>query len=438
MSAIITHNHRIYMAKQFINATANSGDDLYMFIGKATPWSTDPYPVDPKDSTYVAKNVWDNMLAMKKVTQNSMELVVPNIPWQSNTVYTAYTDHNTNLYDGNTNFYVFTSNSEVFKCISNNNGALSTVSPLGLGTSSNNYIQTTPDGYQWKYMLDIEDNDQFVSNFWIPIPQLATINSNQQLIQNSAVNGSIDYINVVNPGINYSNTQTSYIVNIIGDGIDANAYAVVNNGNIQRIVMANRGSGYSYANVVFGGVGSGAIATAIMSPPGGHGANAPIELGAGSVMISTFTDQDESGYFTVNSPFRQDGLILNPTIFNSNTQSSNNLVKTATTFSVSGGIGSYTGGETVYQGTNINNSTFSAIVIDFNSTTGILRLNNVVGSPVLQSILYGQSSGSQRYPTNIINPDVQKYSGQIIYLDNEIPVFRTPAQTEHFQYILQF
>jgi len=53
--------------------------------------------------------------------------------------------------------YVMTSARNVYKCLSNNNSALSTVEPTGDYTSSNGNIATS-DGYIWKYMYNITIN----------------------------------------------------------------------------------------------------------------------------------------------------------------------------------------------------------------------------------------------------------------------------------------
>lgn len=439
MSSITTDILKIRLAENFIDTMVNSNNSLYMYIGKETPWQNEPNPDQPHDSVKSYKTIWDDMIVMKKVTQNNLQLVIKKNVWTNNLVYTAYSDENFELFNSTNNpFYIINSNNEVYKCLSNNNSSASTIEPSGIGNSSNNYVTQTSDGYQWKYMLNIDPADTFLNNFWIPIPRIAPTNSSQSIIENSAVPGSIDVINVINGGSGYTNSNVSYIVNITGDGIGANAYATVINGSIQNVVMVNRGRDYTYANVSFTGTGSGANAIAIMPPSGGHGSNAVNELGAGSVMISISTVEDESGYFTVSNSFRQTGLILNPLKQGSNTVSSNNLVKTVMTFNMSGGIGSYINGETVYQGSSINNPTFSGIVVDFDSVSGSLRMNNIRGALLLQTILYGMNSGAQRYPTNIITPDVEKYTGDIIYINNGPPIQRAPTNIETYQFVINF
>lgn len=51
---------------------------------------------------------------------------------------------------------------------------------------------------------------------------------------------------------------------------------------------------------------------AIIPPPGGHGANAPRELGAASFMIVKEYNRDESGKVDTDNDFRQFGIVRNP------------------------------------------------------------------------------------------------------------------------------
>jgi hypothetical protein len=438
MPIITTFNLRNSLAKGLIGLIAQApGNALYLTIGRQLPWPTEPTAPPPIDSIHQTKLAWDDMIFAKIVTFNNLSLVIPRYNWVSGNVYTAYTDTQSNL--PTSQFYIYTSNNEVYKCLANGNGANSTVQPAGLGSASNNYIQTMSDGYQWKYMLQVQPADIFLNSFYFGVPIVPPPNSLQAIIQQASVPGSIDVITVTSGGSNYVNSPTSFIVNISGDGTGATAYANVSNNQVQNIIMTNRGSGYSYANVTFTDpVGTGATAQAIMPPPGGHGAEADTELCASTVMVSTVTANAELGFLTVNNAFREIGLLLNPLEFGSNTVSSNARCKVYVTLVVSGGVGSYNLNETVFQGTSINTSTFSGAVIDFDPIAGVITLNNIVGTPVLNGILYGLSSGTQRYVTNITNPDLELYTGEFLLLDHEPPIQRNPNQQEAYQLLLQF
>jgi hypothetical protein len=72
----------------------------------------------------------------------------------------------------------------------------------------------------------------------------------------------ISYIEVLNPGINFTSPP---IVTITGDGIGAEAVAVLVNGKISKITMVNRGIDYTRATVsISGGGGYGASAVPVI------------------------------------------------------------------------------------------------------------------------------------------------------------------------------
>ena len=48
-----------------------------------------------------------------------------------------------------------------------------------------------------------------------------------------------------------------------------------------------------------------------------------------------------------------------------------------------------------------------------------------------------QSLG-QTFVSGKANPDVKKYSGDIIYVDNRAPVTRTPSQKEEVKIVIEF
>jgi len=58
--------------------------------------------------------------------------------------------------------------------------------------------------------------------------------------------------------------------------------------------------------------GAGFSASAVVSPLGGHGSNAPRELGANKVMIRMLLKGDEGGDFDVVNDYRQFSIIKNP------------------------------------------------------------------------------------------------------------------------------
>ena len=95
----------------------------------------------------------------------------------------------------------------VYKCISNYGGAASTVKPTGQSTS----ISETSDNYRWKFMYEVQQADvlKYVTTDWIPIKYLALDDGNLQWdVQQAAVDGSLEHIDVTAGGTGYVNTNT--------------------------------------------------------------------------------------------------------------------------------------------------------------------------------------------------------------------------------------
>ena len=77
----------------------------------------------------------------------------------------------------------------------------------------------------------------------------------------------VSRITVINPGFGYTEAPD---VTIIGDGVNATAFAEIANGEITRIILNNRGSDYTTAVVtITGGNGSGGEATAAVDSRNG-------------------------------------------------------------------------------------------------------------------------------------------------------------------------
>lgn len=82
-----------------------------------------------------------------------------------------------------------------------------------------------------------------------------------------AYSGGVETIEIVNPGFGY---KTNPSVKIYGDGLGANAYSVVVNGSLSKIVVDNPGANYSQAVVEIDG-GGGNMGQAVATLQGRYG-----------------------------------------------------------------------------------------------------------------------------------------------------------------------
>ena len=210
MSAIINNSFRKYQADNFIGSF--STNNIYLAIGKNDPWAgasageyiettpsdtSIPVPIDTTVSSFLH---YDDMIAMKKIASSNTSHVLKRVDWTSGTVYVEYNHLQDDIIDQD--FFVFTEDFNIYKCISNNGGATSTVKP----TSDSVDIIETADGYRWKFMYEVQQADvlKYVTTDWIPVKYLTADDSTAQWnVQQAAVDGSLEHIDVTAGGAGY-------------------------------------------------------------------------------------------------------------------------------------------------------------------------------------------------------------------------------------------
>ena len=436
------NNLRVNNAEQFKNSVANttSGEILYLTFGKVYTWNNEASPNVATPAVATIYDVWNNMIGGKELFGGDFAHVIPRYDWTANTVYYAYDDLSTDLY--NQQFYVMTSDYNVYKCIGNNSINIpSTVKPTSVNPSS---TVTTSDGYIWKYMYTLSSSDKikYVTPNYIPVKTLKSNDGSLQWqVQNTAISGTIDNIIITNPGANYTNTQ-NITISISGDGKSAAAIAKINtiSNTVNSIVITDRGSGYTYASVTISDISvgsSGANARAIISPPNGHGSDPLYELGGKNILINGRFKYDENGTLPVTNDYRQIALIKDP-ILGGTTNVAISSVFSQVTGITTSGTGNYILDEWVYQGASFSTATFKGRVVSWSSATGKVTLINVEGTPTASKTLNGQSSFIARSVASVENPTLTKYSGKMLYVDNIKPITRSPDQIEDFKIIMKF
>lgn len=452
MAAIITNKFRIHNAEQYLEAfTEASGTNIYLFIGRPQAWTDDTSPPTPTDNITTHFNIYDDMVALKRVTSGDVTHAVVRRDWTTGTVYDTYAHDYSTANQSNSgasdlfssSFYVLTEDYNVYKVIDNNGNSASTVKPTGTSTS----IVSTADGYKWKYMYTISAADalKFLSTDFMPVkfvssdPGSGQPYKEQYDVQQAAVAGTIESIVVTAGGSGYSSAPT---VTITGDGTGATATATVTAGAVTAITVTNVGSGYTQVSVALsGGGGSGATVKAIVSPEGGHGANAVHELGGFYVMNNVRLEYaDGSGDFPVSNDYRRIGLVRDPYNYGTTT------VSTATTMSAtksitlnsSGLSGTFVVDETITGGT----SGATAKVIDWNGTTRVLRyyqdINTGFTSLQVSETITGGSSSASGSISALNNPEVAADSGDIMYIEHRRPINRASDQIEDIKLVVEF
>ena len=193
-NTVTTIKTRFSTSEQFKESFSEANPTVsYVFIGNHLAYADENTPTDISDTVQDEKVVWNNMIGGKKITGNDVEHVTPRVNWTANTKYRQYDDRidALTLLSANTTqnlkpMYVITTGRSVYKCLSNNTSANSTIEPTGDYATSNGVIDTA-DGYRWKYMFNIKPGNKFLTLDWIPCPT-----SNAQLDYTSSRLGVVD------------------------------------------------------------------------------------------------------------------------------------------------------------------------------------------------------------------------------------------------------
>ena len=226
----------------------------------------------------------------------------------------------TSLYS--TNYYAMNSDFRVYECIYN--GALPSNSGAGVisleePTHTDLQPRLESDGYIWKYLYTIKPSDiiKFDSAEYIPVPADWLTNTAVADVRNAAVDGKIETVvieDVTNASYQFNGTKNA--VPIRGDGSDGLASVTFINGKPSAVQVTNGGSGYSFGTLDLDDVvtGSGASFSVIVPPPGGHGADIYRELGANKVLVYSRIENSDvtNPDFPTGNQFARIGIIENP------------------------------------------------------------------------------------------------------------------------------
>ena len=293
----------------------------------------------------------------------------------------------------------------------------------GIGYTYAN-VTVTGDGTDGEVSADLSPGD------------INTLQANTELLTTA---GQIMSCVVISGGYGYGAAPT---VTITGDGTGATAEAIVEDGKVKKIEMTNYGSGYRYANVTIStsgeGLGYAATARAVMTPFGGHGKDPINGTYARTLMFYTNISKDKNQGFDVNNDFRQLGLIKNPRKYTTSATDYATFreILGSGCFVVTGTINTAT--FSADKNLRLNNQTTGKLFrIVSSTTTGCLiqSLENAV--PEIGEVLIDED-GNQFTIGGVTNPTVDKYSGDILFIDNKQAFTPTEDQTVTLRTVLKF
>jgi hypothetical protein len=200
-------------------------------------------------------------------------------------------------------------------------------------------FEAGPDGYVWKFMYNVGvyNARRYLTSEWVPVEYIADSSQGgpasgslsasrlaQVINQYAATPGQLLSISVDSGGSGYTSAPT---VNIYGFDVDsassAKAYAKISEGKVVQIIMKDSagasgysfGSGYDHRTYITlsGGGGSGASLSPNMHlDSGGLAFDPRNDLNASALMYTARIIGSEEEVFNINNDFRQVGLLRNP------------------------------------------------------------------------------------------------------------------------------
>jgi hypothetical protein len=279
-------------------------------------------------------------------------------------------------------------------------------------------------GYTYSTLTVVGDGTgaDIVAN--LSVGDLSTFQSNVELL---AVKGTIENIVVMDGGTSYSGGALT----IFGDGTGATAVPIISGGVVTGVTITNPGSGYSYATVSI--PGSNSVLRAIMSPTGGHGSNAVNELCANRLTFYTTITGEKNQGFTIANSFAQIGIVRNIRSFGNPSRFYGTNGSPLYAFTVTG--------STVQMNDNLVNATTGAqykiFAVDATGTNILVQdFNNEI--PTINTVLNNTSRSGQNTVTAIITPTVNKFTGDIVYINNVQAVQSSSDQIVTFKTSIQF
>jgi len=317
---------------------------------------------------------------------------------------------------GATAYFVGTqSSAKLIPLISNGQITAVQIDNGGTGYTYAN-ITVTGDGTSAALSADLSPGD------------INTLQANTELL---TPDGRIMAYPVISGGYGYG---SDFPVTITGDGTGAAATANIVNGRVNKITVTNYGLGYRWCKVAFDqGSGTGAAARGVMAPYGGHGKDPITGMFAKTLMFYSNISKDTNQGFTVNNDFRQLGVIKNPRQFGSYGNLANILASAC--YVVTGFID--TTNFTQDMSVNLGTASGPLFRIVALTSTGVLLQSLDNAEPVVGSVFIN-AAGNTFSASGVTAPTADKYSGNILFIDNKVAFTPTADQNVTMRTVIHF
>mgnify|MGYP003950413467 CR=1 FL=1 len=436
-----------------LKETADSGSTDTGAVAKSGVYrySTEDIPPLPLDNQREKLNVYDEIIAAKRITDAFARTVIRRYNWDlvANPKFDMWkpdysatpggggqvgkqtATNQTSIADAK--FYVMNSDYEVFKCLyngenpANASGQNATEEPKTSGgnyaSGTGLYTETSGAGYIWKYMYTMPTDDvlRFLSSDFMPI--VLPANNTRTAVTGSAVDGAIDVVLIEDGGANLPASQTLF-TSIKGDGTGGVIeFATDGSGTITSASIQARGQDYTYANVLLGNgnlfsdaglttaVGTGASAVGalevVMSPEGGHGFDHELELNGKRVMTNIrLTYAEGSGDFPVDNDFRRIGILKDPVLSGTTTFATQDTLSGLKAIKITGATADFIPDEEISQtvtGGTAKGTVVSWVLDSGSSTAGVLKYIQTVDAHVDQGVVQAFESNGANAVSGVLS-----------------------------------
>ena len=367
--------------------------------------------------------------------------------------------------------------------------------PRAAGTSGDGYI------WKYLYTISPSDIVKFDSTNYLPVPQDWATNTNDASVRkNAATSGQLKIVTITNRGVGVGTANKVYTqVPIKGDGSGAEATVTTNNdAKISDVTISNGGSGYTFGTLDLSAKGiegtTDPIFNVIIPPQGGHGADIYRELGAYNVLLYSRIENDtDNPDFVTGNQIARVGVIESPSAYDSDSNLEADKASAVYALKLTGagysgvsfnpddqitqtiGVGSTAFGRVVAydqntgvlkywqdkfhcgfntDGTKNSSPTYGFTMERFTADIGSQGSFNVIGgsatlaiqtsfgsaaNPGINTVINSRTYNlGQSFIKGVAQPEVKKYSGNIIYVDNRPSITRSTNQKEDIKVILQF
>ena len=475
MVAIVTDDLKFNVLEALLADYNAANSKYYIGLARSEQWDSNDAVKSPINSKFDETDFKERLQSVKKVEAASF--VVPRQDWAYGTIYPQWDDLRSGNLSNGRRYYVLTDNYGVYICLRTGKNKQGVAQPsLVKPASSNLEPFRTGDGYIWKflYTLSALKANYFLTSQFMPVHRQETTDSNstgielkQFAVQGAAVGGRITTFVMKHGGNGSYGKGTGSAANAIpsivvrGDGeltfgdsavlrlratIDSAAGTVTSittnglNNTLNYLDSYNFAEAVIVKSGVSGDAGDSALARPVVGPKPGFGFDPRRDLKSDALMFrSKILDTDTD--FITDQDFRQIALIKNPQVHDSLGRFNEITGIAMRNMKLSSYTVAFSKDKTV-QGVTSNARAFidnvdstvadgTRIFYHQSVETGYKQL--VDGEALTE--IDGTGTGTVLTASN--PGEINRISGDILYLDNRNAVVRSANQSEDIKVIIQ-